>query len=231
MPDYVYNYLHITGPEESIEKFRDTVCCKENGRDIINFEKTLPMPDDKAVEKANTNNAIRIAYGVPEWHLWCVEHYGTRTTIPPLCIDEEKDDGWLFSFDTAWSPCNKWVYNTASHFPELTFKNAFIRHGMEAGECTVWTEDGDTFYEEVGMTEHDFKMKYEPGYAEEYKSITEGDYKKFLDFFVENDPEYNEMEEEIVRRIKDEDLPLFVNKEWETGPAQNLFESRLKGDK
>ena len=235
MADYVYNYLFISGPEESIEKFRDTVCYRnaESDRDVIDFEKALPVPDDKkSIDEETKNNILRHTYGAPAEQIWRVQKYGTKTTIAHLCINEEKGDKWLLSFDTEWSPCNLWVYNIAPQFPDLQFENGFIRHGMEAGKITVWTEDGETFSDEKSMTEHEFQMEHDDVYAEEYTEITGGwDYKKFLDFFIECDTEYEELEIEVVKRIKDEDLPLFISKDWVTGTAHDLYESRLKGDK
>jgi len=95
MADYVYNYLLITGPGDAIEKFRKTVCYrneKEN-RDVIDFQRTLPMPDDMTMENGTKHNILRTTYGVPAWRVWAVGKYGTKTyEALPLLIDTLKDE-------------------------------------------------------------------------------------------------------------------------------------------
>ena len=230
MADIVYNYLCIRGPEESINKFYDAVCYEdeEEQRIVIDFEKILPIPDN--VSEEVKNDVLKTHYKAPDWYVWRKNNYGTKTTKAPLVVNENNDGELLLSFDTEWAAPNMWLYNIAPQFPELKFKNAWICHGNDAGEYRIKTEDGEIVDEEVCLDEHDWKLKYDEIYIEEYEQITGGwDYKRFLEFFIENDPEYIDLEEYIIKRIKDEDLPLFINKEWETDTAQDLYESRLKG--
>ena len=69
----------------------------------------------------------------------------------------------------------------------------------------------------------------------ELEILKEMDYKEFLkeytkDNYFEDYP-FIYLEREVALRIKERDLPLFINKKWEDSRAEEVYKKRLKGEK
>jgi len=98
---------------------------------------------------------------------------------------------------------------------------------MKAAE-QVLTLHGDDYNEER-TSDEEWLMKYDAGYKKEYELITTGDYNKLIEEYSRSgDTNYN-LKEELLKRIKDIDLPRFINFEWYG--LEEEYEDRLKNSK
>lgn len=228
MPDWIYNDLRVTGPSEEVKRFRNSVIKKKENKLLFSLEKLFPTPKDFDKEGIE-ESVLRKRYNAPDWYIWRIQNWGTKTPLTP-CRINELDNGLYFSFDTAWAPINSWIVHIASKFPELTFRNAWLYEGLGGGDFSVWVEDGEVQDDEEELNDHEWKMRFNDDYAKEYKFIIEGNYDEVLENYKDDNPEYNDLEIFFVKRIKDEDLPLFIDRDWERGDSEELFMSRLKGD-
>jgi hypothetical protein len=119
----------------------------------------------------------------------------------------------------------------SSEYPELNFHLIYEEPGNEIfGEATI--SDGGYYNNE--MEERAFMEAHNGGYKEERKSILELPYDEFVKEythgkFFEEHP-YGWLDLDIVNRIKDKDLPLFINRQWMDSDAERIFKARLAGD-
>jgi len=133
-----------------------------------------------------------------------------------------------FSYGSKWAPPEKQLYSLVDAYPTLTFKGTFEEPSMEIfGKITG--EKGSLCLEYQEPLEY-FTEYYE-NFAEERELIENGPYKDFLNSLLENSYDdyssiHHYLEPLIVRRLKDEDLPLFINKNWIT--AEKMFQDRFK---
>jgi hypothetical protein len=162
-----------------------------------------------------------------------------------LCIyeaEELPDDGYgksgiRFRFDTAWSPPTQWIETTSKQYSGplgLEFRDRWIDEGGGAGDLQIRTVNGQTEMTEDGLADHDWKIEFDSGYREEYEAITSVDYDEMIDTFVSKEEaiENWDLQIELVKRVKDKDLPLLVGlKTLESETALTLIEERLKGAK
>ena len=63
MPNYVRNSLTVIGPEKSLIKLRDDIRTEdEEGVQVFDFNRIIPMPEDLSVESGSTNDSALAAY-------------------------------------------------------------------------------------------------------------------------------------------------------------------------
>ncbi len=109
-------------------------------------------------------------------------------------------------------------------FPNLEFKDSWREEGGFAGNFIVY--NGNVTEEDV--EEHDWLLEHDSAYSNEYEFITKGDYKKVLKNFIKKDELcWSSLNPFLLDRLKDEDLPLFIEFEWHN--TRSWFENRLKG--
>ena len=72
--------------------------------------------------------------------------------------------------------------------------------------------------------------RYDEDYQAEQRRIQELPYEEFLEEYTEwdvyDDPKYSYLGKAIVARIKDTDLPLFMNVEWMDDEAEQQYKNR-----
>ena len=225
MPNNITNILEVKGPKEDVAAFKKKVCHyikdEEGKRKLVfDFETTVPIPKELNVEDSSDPKMKPIyeanlkKYGYKDWY-WNAYGFGKPTPI---------QNGYRFRFDTAWSPPSSWLETTARLFPSLEFKDAWIDEGGGAGILTY----ADDVSDEQSIEDEEWQIKYDPQYTEELSCIEAGDYDDLIKGYIDQGyMTYSSMSLRLLQRIKDKDLPLFVDFEW-NNKAKKEFESRLK---
>lgn len=157
MPNWCYNTLSISGPQEAIERFhadRKTAlkvmdCDAEQ---VITFHQVLPIPKELMVrikdsffrlrtpEMIAESNRLIQKYGHDNWYDWSIANWDTKWDAVRSHIDQ---DGANIHFETAWGPPTKVIRELASSYPELKFIHSFSVEGENGEwEFTYFTEEG-----------------------------------------------------------------------------------------
>lgn len=158
--------------------------------------------------------------------------------IYTVCYADHQRGCLSLSFDSAWSPPTDWLTDISLRYPGLTFNLLHEEGGNdEYGEIDwFFDEYGEQQINELEYTKHEWLLITDPIYVGEYKKVTEGDYDEFIkgyrdpgsfdDLFTDNT---ETLKESILKRIKREDLPLFINHDWE-GLKDEFHDRITKGD-
>lgn len=90
---------------------------------------------------------------------------------------------------------------------------------------------GGSIVEDQEYTEEEYLELYDEDYKTEKKRIAELPYKDFLEEYTEwdvnDDTKYTSLGKDIINRIKDEDLPLFINVDWYRSSIEKEFKNRF----
>jgi hypothetical protein len=113
-------------------------------------------------------------------------------------------------------------------YPTLTIVVSYEECGNQVyGSFVV---EGGSCIESVDYTEEQYLERHDEEYQAEKKRITESPYEEFLEEYTEWDVytelKYAYLGKDIVARIKDTDLPLFINVEWEDEETERLYKNR-----
>ena len=205
----------------------------------LDFNSTVCMPHEircttsgsglsEAETKQQAENEKK--YGAKDWYEWSRLQWGTKWGAYDVEEPEMLPNGVRFRFNTAWCCPNTWLEKTAPQFSELRFEDSWRDEGGGAGIYVLYMKEGDLETENADFTDHDWKMQWDENYKEQYEEITKGNYPTFLkNVLAGNEDTYDsDLHVEIVKRIKNKDLPLFINWEWYTDAATELFTERLK---
>lgn len=234
MPNHVSNELEITGPRAELERFRELVKDKDEDGDeiVLSFCKTVPMPDElrgttspcpKGQEKIQAEYEKK--FGAGNWYDWSCKFWGTKWGAYDSELSQDEDGFLLYSFNTAWSPPAEWIEATSRLFPKLRFKDTWHDEGGPAG--FFWMKNGKGHNKE--LSEHEFLMMTDVDYEGEYECITKGNYAQVIkDYASEGALNYSQLGDTLLERIKPEDLPLFVNFEWDYEETREKFAARMK---
>lgn len=251
MPNHVINILDVTGDAKELVKFRKAVESTEIDRYdkkekfAFEFGGTVPMPKElvgstsgSMTDDEKARQVVRAKkFGAGNWYDWAIKFWGTKWGAYDACEPEEigashadNGSGLRYTFNTAWCPGAQWLLTTAEKFPKLAFVNYWSDEGGGSGRFTVWTDDGEVTSEDDSMSDHEFKMEFDPSYHDEYDFILEGDYKEFVEKYVkEEEPYWSELNPFVLNRLKDVDLPLFLEYGWYSEDI--AFQERLKNAK
>lgn len=236
MPNWTDNILIITGPQNDIQTLRDAIEKRSEDKLSLDFNGTVPMPK----ELENTTSPVSSAsdeekkqqvylekFGAGNWYDWRRQNWGVKWNASDAQEAEITEDGIIYRFQTPWNTPFQWIIHTAEKFPTLTMECWCLFEGGEsAAKYRVWTEDDVTQSDDEKISDHDYSMKWDPEYNELYTFITEGDYDEVLEQYQEdNEIAYSDLEKYLLERIKDEDLPLFINFEWYD---KDRFEERFR---
>lgn len=115
-------------------------------------------------------------------------------------------------------------------FPRLNFRGSYEEAGCEI-YGKVSAIDGKIT--STSLTPMEYYTEFYEDFAEERYRIEKLPYKKFLIYALEDEVDYQNymysyLEEIMLKRIKDEDLPLLIAHSWEH--CKDAFTQRLKGE-
>jgi hypothetical protein len=141
-----------------------------------------------------------------------------------------KDDTTLYITQSCkWHPKIEDYIDLNDLFDTLRIKVAY-----EEGANNVYGEflvEGGSCQESVELTEEQWREGHDEDYQAELKRIQELPYEEFLEEYSDWDcteePQYVYLEKKILERIKDEDLPLFVNVEWRDEDVEQAYKNRF----
>lgn len=150
--------------------------------------------------------------------------------------DIKKETGDIvIDFTSKWSPPEKDLKVLSEAYPDLTFTVSYEEPGNDLYGKLVFkagTVPEDTL---MNLTEY-LLENGTPEFTESAHDIKALAYRKFLKEVGDildsdyGDPRENWIVEEMVlKRIKDKDLPLLINYEWSNEDAGNKFKERIKG--
>ena len=212
MPNWCSNYLDIQGNKKAIKAFKERATSKDGKKDI-SFTNFIPLP-----EKEDKN-----------WYDWCHTNWGTKWDACNSTLDNEDYNSLGYNFDTAWGPPIPFIITVSGMYPSLEFHMEF-----EEGGCSIYGKvlykdkkclmDKDYTYEEYLEKNMDYVA-----YKEEVLKMTSP---QALTAFKEDEYQiemWSPIEQVLLSRVADKDLPLFINKEWNDSNAEEMFHKRLKG--
>lgn len=152
-------------------------------------------------------------------------------------LQRNSDTEITFSLCSKWSAPTNELLDVSEIYPTLKFvvlyeepANAvYGRQVYEGGSC----EEDEAYTEEQWLEAHD------KDYQLEKKRIQELPYEEFVEEYskwndegeADDEPKYRYLEKDIVKRIKDEDLPLFISVEWLDEDAAQQYKDRYSNVK
>lgn len=144
-------------------------------------------------------------------------------------IDYEGDSDIQIRFGSKWNcPVND-IASLSIEYPELQFNIHYEECGCaNYGEIQIW--DGSIAKTE--LNERQYCEKYNEEYKEQLEQITSSTYEDFLKDYSHggfDEYPYSYLDRNIVDRIKDTDLPLFINRQWMDPKARETYKLRLSG--
>lgn len=103
-------------------------------------------------------------YGVVGWYDWRVANYGTKWDIDGkriadlesqlVGVGDEAETTIETTFDTAWSPCVRFVENIAPLFPTLQFTLTWLETGCYfAGKAVIGIDECGELYSDIEEVE------------------------------------------------------------------------------
>jgi len=128
--------------------------------------------------------------------------------------------------------CSKWDFpvealtNLGAAYPRLKFEAFYEEPAMDVfGKIScINGKVTNTF-----LTPLDYYSEYNEDFQAEREHIENLPYSELLSYTLQDDEYmYSYLDEIILKRIKDKDLPLFINYKWEH--CEEKFTSRLQGD-
>tara|TARA_A100000172_G_C3029300_1_gene106045 strand:+ start:146 stop:715 length:570 start_codon:yes stop_codon:yes gene_type:complete len=187
MPNYCWNILNITGPEEDINKFLDKSKIKEDdyGNGGFSFSGTVPEPDYETTPVKQTYPEISAKYAKTEkerekimenkpeirkdsWWDWRVQNWGTKWQPMDPNIEQGNPRHVQITFDSAWSPPIEWLNKVHIDYPELKFKLEFEEPGMNFyGYVNAYAKNSIFVVFEDDLDNRDFGLDSNEAYIEE----------------------------------------------------------------
>jgi hypothetical protein len=129
MPNWCQNELEITGPRESLERFKKAAKGLDEAGGLLpfSFQALHPMPLELLGKDCASGT-------MPDWWNWRVENWGTKWNLGKDVEWDDfnsHDDSATISFDTAWGPPEALILKVAKDFPDLTFNLSYAESGMD----------------------------------------------------------------------------------------------------
>ena len=140
MPNFVTNILTVSGPQELVIAFMESIRGKddENGSPrFISFDKLVPMPDELrcvffegAFLPEDESDRLTAKYGYDNWYYWASNNWGTKEDAYHQWSLEDN----RIRFDTSWSTPLQFFERVAKDNPELIFEIEYADEDL-GGNC------------------------------------------------------------------------------------------------
>ena len=145
-----------------------------------------------------------------------------------LAVDS---DSIFFGFGSKYAPPLKAIESLAEKYPRLNFNGSYEESGCEVYGKFYGTEGEFTF---TDMAPLEYFTEFNEDFAAEREFIEKSSYEDFLKHALEeetNDLDYlwTYLDPLIIDRIKEKDLPLFIDREWYNEDDAEKFTEKLKG--
>ena len=119
MPNWVWNYVKISGTPARIKEIKEKA--NINGR-VFNFEAFVPVDyEDPKYQNKEQGSGTEPGAGHEDFlrRDWIIDHWGTDRNAIDAKIDEEGDDFVRYSFSTAWHEPDKFWITFADMYPDV----------------------------------------------------------------------------------------------------------------
>lgn len=162
MPNWCYNHLEISGPEESLHKFYNLLL--ENAEKRIKELKEPVLMKEEYISLLETflpaSDYFRSLEGFNNGGIeWCVMNWGCKWSERPLSSHLEKEE-WEFIFFTPWNPPLAGYYKVSEIFSDLMFVHYYHDEGLLFAGVAVYqngiaifdyeTDDFQTYLGDLG---------------------------------------------------------------------------------
>lgn len=130
MPNWVFNYVDITGDLEALPRIKEQLARKVEGYEwsegnIFNFHNIIPFPADKWEEyhrEVVYTNGVGWNEVTPHtWYNWNLSNWGTKWNARDVELIEGDFGVLHYSFETAWSPVRDLIKHLSYQYPTLHF--------------------------------------------------------------------------------------------------------------
>jgi hypothetical protein len=197
MANICSNYLIITGDQDQIE----------------DLYKRL-MDQDPALIETVPNFEVR------NHSDYCIldKEYITHTERVDISFD----------FGSRWNCPLDEIHTLSLEYPDLEFRLNYEEGGNDYfGEALIQNGSCDS----NDLTERNYHERHHMGYQKELAILNDCSYEKFLSEythgnFMDEHP-YAMIDRNVVARIKDKDLALFISRQWLDDEAKEEYQRRL----
>ena len=161
MPNWVTNQMEISGPENVVKLFVESV--KTSDDNILDFNKIIPQPaylfqENLSYEDFRTTNGRN-------WHDWRVKNWGTKWGAIDATIEELDtlygEAGYAYNFCTAWSPPLGIFERLAQDFPELLISVRMDEESHSFPRTLIVKKAGETTFTEMPIEDYNPFEEYE----------------------------------------------------------------------
>ena len=151
MPNWCDNKVSICGSRDSISKVRNLLLGEDN---LFDFEKIIPMPD--YIYRGMLGKEEKQIYGENNWYDWSCKNWGTKWNSDSSECWELSENELIYSFLTAWSPCEPVIEKLAAMFPNVKIRYSYFETGMCFFGKQEFENGGKTYEAEGDYEEHWF---------------------------------------------------------------------------
>ena len=134
MPNWVNNYLKITGSEAELTRFIAKCFSEVESGPQLDFDRLIPMPAPIKESVFRDGGVVMIGSeaSFPDWYVWSVENWGTKWNA---CYTEftHSSNVISLSFRTAWSIAWPIYEAIAERFPLLMIEGEILQEMSEFG--------------------------------------------------------------------------------------------------
>lgn len=146
------------------------------------------------------------------------------------CITRDQDGDICISFGSKWNCPLDGITSLSVEYPDLEFNFRFDE-GDNDYYGTASIIDGSCT--ETEMEEVDYIEAFHVDYIDQRDSMLKLNYDEFVksythDNFFDEYP-FGCIDRHVVKRIKDKDLPKFLNRQWFDDEAEQEYKGRLSG--
>ncbi len=153
MPNWVFNRLAITGARSDLDAFVDRVRSRSSADDatVLDFETIVPIPDElRDSQDLDPDDP----HGFPKWRTWAVDHWGTKWNAWYADVDRDPETGPItYSFQTAWTPPDKWLAAASGAFPSLEFVHEYVEEMAQFAGRGRWQAGAVVDHQELDPDE------------------------------------------------------------------------------
>ena len=99
MPNWTDNHVSFEGSKEKIKELKELFASEKQ---VFDFNKIVPMPEDSDEFKATGSIAHDEMMKGNNWYAWSIKNWGTKWNAVDPQLDVDKDERIEYSFSTAW---------------------------------------------------------------------------------------------------------------------------------
>jgi hypothetical protein len=169
MPNHIQNRLKIFGTPDQIKKVFSEISGEpfDSGeKRTIDFNKIIPAPENMfRGDLSMETQASLEAQGIPHWHGWQSENWGTKWNA--YQCDGPKDTDDTIYFQTAWAAPIQIIEALARKFPDTKMSWDWADEDTGRNTGRVKLEDGKAwFYKPMNDSIEAYELCFDLGYRD-----------------------------------------------------------------